>query len=495
MSKVQVNTLQSLEQPEKVVDVRDLSDIKTTVQEYSAKIETDEGLIFESLRRSYAEAGYNLVDGSFEEGGTLTSVSDVLLHKASGIAYSWGGALPITIATNSTPTPLGSGGWIDQRDATLRSAVTAHEAKAGAHAITGVLGLGSELNSITQSIIAIQKLAASLEASPYRNKIVDGRFDFWYEGTTQTSYGYGSDTMWRNENTGSTKTHLLQALNPAADLPAIHVPSAKYFSRTVVSSVAGASNYVAKITKIENVRTLADKKATLSFYAKANAAKNIAIELSQRFGTGGTPSDDVVGIGSQLVLLSSSWTRYSIQIDVPSVKEKALGTNADDCLVLTFWFDAGSTFLGRAAGLEHQSGTFDIACVQLEEGEQATKFEELPMSISETLVGRYYETNYPYGTPVGTPNAPGGYREFTHPKATGTVAGAATQFRVPKRVIPAVSIFNRVTGAKDRVYSGGSLIEVISIGTVGKNGFASMNVTTLVANSDVSFYYVAAARL
>lgn len=44
--------------------------------------------IRESLRRSYAEAGYNLVDGSFEAGGTLVNANDALLHEATGRAYS-----------------------------------------------------------------------------------------------------------------------------------------------------------------------------------------------------------------------------------------------------------------------------------------------------------------------------------------------------------------------------------------------------------------------
>ncbi len=59
----------------------------------------------EALRRSYAEAGLNLVDGSFEEGGILTSASDVLLHKASGIAYSG----PIgSVAAGTDPAAIGS---------------------------------------------------------------------------------------------------------------------------------------------------------------------------------------------------------------------------------------------------------------------------------------------------------------------------------------------------------------------------------------------------
>ena len=46
----------------------------------------------------------------------------------------------------------------------------------------------------------------------FKNKIVDGRFDFWYEGTTQTTGAYGSDTMWLNLSSGSTRTHSQQPL-------------------------------------------------------------------------------------------------------------------------------------------------------------------------------------------------------------------------------------------------------------------------------------------
>lgn len=52
---------------------------------------------FEALRRSYAEAGYNLVDGSFEAGGTLTKDTDVLVHEATGLAYAWTGDYPLGV--------------------------------------------------------------------------------------------------------------------------------------------------------------------------------------------------------------------------------------------------------------------------------------------------------------------------------------------------------------------------------------------------------------
>ena len=81
--------------------------------------------IREALRRSYAETGYNLVSGSFEAGGTLTSPTDVLLHEAAWKAYSWTGSYPIggyVVASGSTPTSSGGMGisaWEDKSDSTL----------------------------------------------------------------------------------------------------------------------------------------------------------------------------------------------------------------------------------------------------------------------------------------------------------------------------------------------------------------------------------------
>lgn len=44
--------------------------------------------MMELYRRSYAEAGYNLIDGSFEAGGTLVNANDVLLQGTTGKAFS-----------------------------------------------------------------------------------------------------------------------------------------------------------------------------------------------------------------------------------------------------------------------------------------------------------------------------------------------------------------------------------------------------------------------
>ena len=73
----------------------------------------------EALRRSYAEAGYNLVAGSFEAGGTLVDANDVLLHEASGKAFSGPAG---TVAAGTNPA---SGGFVDKSGvATSASAIS-----------------------------------------------------------------------------------------------------------------------------------------------------------------------------------------------------------------------------------------------------------------------------------------------------------------------------------------------------------------------------------
>ena len=77
----------------------------------------------EALRRSYAEAGYNLVDGSFEAGGMLGNSNDVLLQESTGKAFLWQGALPKSVPTGSDPLTSGGlspiSGWRDASDLLL----------------------------------------------------------------------------------------------------------------------------------------------------------------------------------------------------------------------------------------------------------------------------------------------------------------------------------------------------------------------------------------
>ena len=75
--------------------------------------------VSEALRRSYADGGFKLVSGSFEAGGTLVNANDVLLHKASGKAYSAAGPFPKVVSPGTDPTLPGSG-YVPRTDLSLR---------------------------------------------------------------------------------------------------------------------------------------------------------------------------------------------------------------------------------------------------------------------------------------------------------------------------------------------------------------------------------------
>ncbi len=300
--------------------------------------------------------------------------------------------------------------------------------------LTGALLLHADpaaaLQPATKSYVdtAVADISGLEALSTFRNKIINGNFDIWQRGSSQTSSGYGSDDRWANLNVGTTKTASMQDFTLGqTDVPG----NPKYFSRTVVSSVAGAGNFCVKQQKIEGVRTLAGQTVTLSFYAKADAAKNMAVEFTQNFGTGGTPSATVAGIGVTIIPLTTAWQKFTVTVEIPSIAGKTLGTADNDCLQLNFWLDAGSTYNARTDSLGQQSGTFDIAQVQLEEGSVATPFEDRPIGLELSLCQRYYEA-----IPINL----------------STLAGTAGLFRyrfmTTKRVIPTLTvIYGSLNGA------------------------------------------------
>ena len=221
-----------------------------------------------------------------------------------------------------------------------------------------------------------------------KNAIINGNFDVWQRATTATGNGYNSDDRWKNTHVGSTKTHSQQAFT----LGQTDVPNnPKYFSRTIVTSVVGVSNFMSKQQKIEGVETFAGETVALSFYAKADANKNMALSFYQFFGSGGSGSVTVYDIGVNKFALTTIWQKFTFQIAIPSVFGKTLGEDINDYLNLEFFFDAGSDFDTRTDSLGQQSGTFDIAQVQLEKGSIVTDFERRTYGQELLLCQRYLE--------------------------------------------------------------------------------------------------------
>ena len=238
--------------------------------------------------------------------------------------------------------------------------------------------------SVSNGEVSIADLKPS-QSMMFRNKIINGNFDIWQRGTSQTTDGYGSADRWISNQNVSTKTASQQSFaNGQTDVPG----NPKYYWRHVVTSGNSVDSLIAAEQRIESVQTLAGQTATLSFWAKADSNKNISTELIQSFGFGGSSTLNTIEV--RTYNLTTSWQKFTATVSIPSISGKTIGTNGNDCLVLLIWLDAGSVFNSRTNSLGNQSGTFDIAQVQLEKGPVATPFEHRPLAMELSLCQRYY---------------------------------------------------------------------------------------------------------
>ena len=223
-----------------------------------------------------------------------------------------------------------------------------------------------------------------------KNWIINGQFDVWQRGTSQTNDNYGSDDRWFNWHVTSTKTHSRQSF----DIGQTDVPNnPTYFSRTVVVSGNTAGSAVVKYQRIEDVTKLASKTVSVSFWAKSDANRSISIEVQQYFGVGGSTAVNAIGV--QKFSLTTSWQRFTKTLSIPSINGKTVASG--NWTALFFWFDAGSDWNARTDSLGNQSGTFDIANVCLVEGSVPVECPNEPYAEVERKCKRYFR-KYGQGT-------------------------------------------------------------------------------------------------
>lgn len=155
---------------------------------------------------------------------------------------------------------------------------------------------------------------------------------------------------------------------------------------------AGAANTCLSGQFIEGVRRLAGKTVIVSFYAlAAGTSLKLGVSLDQFFGTGGSPSATVTGVGQSVTVSSTTWARYSLTFTLPSISGKTLGTAGNDQTSLLFWHSAGANSATRSGNVGVQTGTHLIWGVQLELGSVATPIEKLDPRMDLANCQRFYQ--------------------------------------------------------------------------------------------------------
>ena len=193
---------------------------------------------------------------------------------------------------------------------------------------------------------------------------------------------------------------------------------------------AGATAFNSIAQRIENVRRLAGKTVTLSFWAVAAAGTpKLGINVLQSFGTGGSPSANVLALPvGATVTLSTTWTRYSTTITIPSIAGETLGTNNDSSTVLQLFYSAGANLSAQAGNIGVQSGQINLWGVQLEVGSTATPLEKPDPQQDLAKCQRFYQVGYVFIN--------------TYAGAGSAIVGQSQPFRVQMRSSTPAMVLN-----------------------------------------------------
>ena len=263
--------------------------------------------------------------------------------------------------------------------------------------------------SIATTAFVTNAVATSLH-DVGRNLVHNSMFNIAQRGAGPfTAVGYTAD-RWQLFVSLDTASFSVQALAPGG-IPGDETAAAQFIGGFTGNAGAAATTVVGQ--PIEDVRRLAGKTVTVSFYAVASAAATkFGVSLDQNFGTGGSPSAQVQGVG-QSVTLTTSWARYSLTFTLPSIAGKTLGTNANHNTGLNLWYSAGSNRTTISGGVGVQSATIYLWGVQLELGSVATPLEKLDPVTQLQQCQRFYQVgNFKSDTYSAAGNASGVYQSF-----------------------------------------------------------------------------------
>lgn len=317
-----------------------------------------------------------------------------------------------------------------------------------------------------------------------QNRIINSGFPFWQRvnpaGTAlgTNAIGYACDRWIASTGLGGGQATVLRGTFAAGTtLENSDDPIYYYQHQQTAASTTGYPPGLT--TRLEDVRTYAGKKITVSFGGMVSAGStNFYIVLVQDFGSGGSTA---VEIPSSSVALTNSLLRYEVVFDVPSISGKIIGPGNN--LGISIFFDQGSTYTTRTTN------------VMTNLGEQANYYHNKLLSQELLDCQRYYEKSYLLDIPPGSLTKVGA-AGLRHGGDNAAVYYQPLKF-VPKRVAPTISLYSTDDGAIDKWLNGGTGSNVdVSISSNGiSNNSAEVEIAAGIANAHIYGHWTAESEL
>lgn len=280
--------------------------------------------------------------------------------------------------------------------------------------VQNYVGLVINTNTDTGTSILIPQ-----SGSGFRNKLINGNFDFWQRGTTFSYVNptsepdrYNAD-RWKLVNSGGTTADRLDISVNRLTLEHGEVEGSNVYSRYGLEMSIGTGGHTAGsqtylFQRIEGIEHFPSGYATISFYAKSTVTNaKLGISFRRDFGGGTAPDYATTGVepNSQKKIgfttnLSTEWTRFSHTFALPDSAGGLIGVSGTDGPEIRFFVRAGSDLVDEDVSQEidpNLAGVEDyriyLAQVQFEYGQSASPFELNDPTSEFNRCQRYYQTS------------------------------------------------------------------------------------------------------
>lgn len=268
---------------------------------------------------------------------------------------------------------------------------------------------------------------------------------------------FGQPDRWKAKTGGAGDSGKLSSGGLGAPLAA--APSRPRTSLRFRKTVEAATGVAMLLQQnVESALVLSDSDVVLAFDAFKFSGANIpitAVEIVQDFGSGGSPSADVVTAlsAASFTTVDGTWRRFVYRGHLPGVTGKTFGSAVNDHLKVRITFAANT-------------GVFDshFSAFVLARGTQDPGYAARDFTTERMLCRRYYETS------IDQPSW-ANFTEDTEPglwdtafAGTGLVATLGRRFWVTKRTTPTVQWVAK-DGTVNNITEGASTLHPVTAST------------------------------
>lgn len=235
-----------------------------------------------------------------------------------------------------------------------------------------------------------------------RNYFVDGNFDQWINTSLPVAasvFSNGAATMYYGgPGAGGAVTLNRLVAGPGSEPLGMTSPVYNVFGfnqTTASTGTVAAGTAPAMWQYVESARTLSGRSATFSIWLVLVSGGPVTIPsiiCRQFFGSGGSPSAQVIADKAVNWVLTNQWQKFSVRLDIPSVLNKTLGSNNNDNLQVGFWFPPGVVANIYTTQWQLEQSNPNSSSDINGKGGAATVFEYRGQQAELARAQRYYQT-------------------------------------------------------------------------------------------------------